>query len=177
MDFTPTGTDFALLFVFLFLFACSGWLTARLVPGRTILSPSDPAAAPFSCLEWILCGVLGAFAVTSVILLFTAQLGIFRIRFWLLLLAAFDLAVFLVWFSRRRKRAPTPRAPCFRFERKDLWLLPLVAFAFWMMNRPAEFVATYRDPGEYVNIAVTRRSCSLILPVESTALGRALTSL
>ena len=154
MDFTPTGTDFALLFVFLFLFACSGWLTARLVPGRTILSPSDPAAVPFSCLEWILCGVLGAFAVTSVILLFTAQLGIFRIRFWLLLLAVFNLAVFLVWFSRWRKRALTPRAPCFRFERKDLWLLPLVVFAFWMMNRPAEFVATYRDPGEYVNIAV-----------------------
>ena len=23
-----------------------------------------------------------------------------------------------------------------------------------MMNRPAEFVSTYRDPGEYVNIAV-----------------------
>ncbi|MSO23722.1 MAG: hypothetical protein EXQ58_10850 [Acidobacteria bacterium] len=154
MDFTPTGTDFALLFVFLFLFAWSGWLTASLVPGRTTLSPSDPASVPFSCLEWIFCCLLGAFAVTSVILLFTAQLGISRIRFWLLLLAVFDLAVFLVWFSRWRKRAPTLQPPCCRFERKDLWLLPLVAFAFWMMNRPAEFVATYRDPGEYVNIAV-----------------------
>ena len=49
----------------------------------------------FSFLEWILCGLLGAFAVTSVILLFTAQVGIFRIRFWLLLLAFFDLAAFL----------------------------------------------------------------------------------
>jgi len=154
LDFMPTGTDLALLFAFLFLFAWSGWLTASLVLGRPTLSPGDPASVPFSCLEWILCCLLGAFAVTSVILLFTAQVGIFRIRFWLLLLAVVDLAVFLVWFSRWRKRAPTLQPPCCRVERKDLWLLPLVAFAFWMMNRPAEFVATYRDPGEYVNIAV-----------------------
>ena len=92
--------------------------------------------------------------MTSVILLFTAQVGIFRIRFWLLLLAAFDLAAFLLAFARWRKRSPTLRSPCCRFEWKDLWLLPLVVFAFWMMNRPAEYVATYRDPGEYVNIAV-----------------------
>ncbi|HEU0007178.1 MAG TPA: hypothetical protein VFS12_14435, partial [Terriglobia bacterium] len=154
MDFTPTSTDIALLFVFLFLFACAGWLTAGLVLRRTTLSPSDPAPVPVSCLEWILCCLLGAFVVTSVILLLTAEVGIFRIRFWLLLLTVFDLAAFLLWFGRWRKRAPVLRLPCCRFEWKDLWLLPLVAFAFWMMNQPAEFVATYRDPGEYVNIAV-----------------------
>ena len=154
MDFTPTGTDFVLLFVFLFLFALSGWLTASLVLRRTTLAPNDPASVRFSCLEWTLCCLLCAFAVTSVILLLTAELDIFRIRFWLLLLASFDLAVFLLCFARWRKCASALQVPCCRFEWKDLWLFPLVAFAFWMMNRPAEFVATYRDPGEYVNIAV-----------------------
>jgi hypothetical protein len=86
--------------------------------------------------------------------LFTAQVGIFRIRFWLLLLAAFDLAAFLIAFARWRRRSPTLRSPSCRFAWKDLGLLPLVAFAFWMMNRPAEYVAAYRDPGEYVNIAI-----------------------
>ena len=152
LDFTPTSRDFVLLFVFLFLFACSGWFTAGLVLRRT--SPNDPASVSLSFLEYSVCGLLGAFAVTSVILLFTAQVGIFRIRFWLLLLAAFDLAAFLLAFARRRRRPPTLRSPCCRFEWKDLWLLPLVVFAFWMMNRPAEYVAGYRDPGEYVNIAV-----------------------
>jgi len=152
LDFTPTGTDFALLFVFLFLFACSGWFTASLILGRT--SPNDPASVSFSFLEYSVCSLLGAFAVTSVILLFTAQVGIFRIRFWLFLLAAFDLAAFLVTFASWRRRSPAPRSLCCRFEWKDLWLLPLVVFAFWMMNRPAEYVATNRDPGEYVNIAV-----------------------
>ena len=152
LDFTPTGTDFVLLFVFLFLFACSGWFTASLILRRTL--PNSPASVSFSFLEYSVCGLLSAFAVTSVILLFTAQVGIFRIRFWLLFLAAFDLAAFLLAFARWRKRSPTLRSPCCRFEWKDLWLLPLVVFAFWMMNRPAEYVATHRDPGEYVNIAV-----------------------
>jgi len=152
LDFTPTGIDVVLLFVFLFLFACSGWFIAGLVLRGT--SPKNPASVSFSFLEYSVCGLLGAFAVTSVILLFTAQVGIFRIRFWLLLLAAFDLAAFFLVFARWRRRSPTLRPPCCRFEWKDLWLLPLVVFAFWMMNRPAEYVATYRDPGEYVNIAV-----------------------
>ena len=153
MDFTPTGTDFALLFVFLLLFAGSGWFIASLVLRSSAHTPDTPASASFSCLEWILCSLLGAIAVTSVILLTTAQLGVFRIRFWLLLLAVFDLAASVVWFAQRRKRASAPLPGC-RCERRDLWLLPLVVFAFWMMNRPAEFVSTYRDPGEYVNIAV-----------------------
>jgi hypothetical protein len=151
LDFTPTGTDVVLLMVFLFLFACSGWFTAGLLR-RT--SPNDPASVSFSFLECSVCGLLGAFAITSVILLFTAQVGIFRIRFWLLLLGVFDLAAFLLAFARWRGRSPTLRSACCRFEWKDLWLLPLMIFAFWMMNRPAEYVATYRDPGEYVNIAV-----------------------
>ena len=155
MDFTPTGTDFALLFVFLFLFR---WLwLVHCEPGSPkhgTHSPNDPASASFSFLEWILCGLLGAFTVTSVILLFTAQLGIFRIRFWLLLLAVFDLAAVSVCFARWRERAPAHDLPAADSNGRDLWLLPLVVFAFWMMNRPAEFVSTYRDPGEYVNIAV-----------------------
>ena len=152
MDFTPTGTDFALLWVFLLLFAGSGWLIGSLLLRST--EHANSPACPFSCLEWVLCCLLGALAVTSVILLLTAQLGIFRIRFWLLFLAVFDLIGSLLWFARRRKLAPPQRFPHCRVERVDLWLLPLVAFAFWMMNRPSEFVASYRDPGEYVNIAV-----------------------
>ena len=126
MDFTPTATDYALLFVFLLLFVWSGWLTASLLLRRTVLAPSDPAFVRFSGLESILCCLLGAFAVTSVILLFTAQLGIFRIRFWLLLLAVFDLTAFLLWFARSRKPASIPRPPHYNFERKDLWLLLLL---------------------------------------------------
>jgi len=152
LDFTPTGTDIVLLLVFLFLFACSGWFTAALVLGRN--SPDNPAFVSFSFLEYSVCGLLGALVVTSVILLLTAQVGVFRIRFWLLLLAAFDLAAFLLAFARWRRHSPTLRSPSCRFAWKDLGLLPLVVFAFWMMNRPAEYVATYRDPGEYVNIAV-----------------------
>ena len=154
MDFTPTGTDVALLFVFLLLFAGSGWLIASLVLRSTAHTHDSPAFASFSCLEWTLCSLLGAVAVTSVILLCTAQSGIFRIRFWLLLLAVFDLAAGVVWFARWRKHAPAQQLSYCRFQRRDLWLLPLAAFAFWMMNHPAEFVSTYRDPGEYVNIAV-----------------------
>jgi hypothetical protein len=143
--------DVVLLLVFLFLFACSGWFTAEFILRAT--SP-DPDNVSYSFLECSICGLLGALAVTSVILLFTAQIGLFRIRFWLLLLAAFDLTVFLLWFAGSRKPASIPRPPHYNFERKDLWLLPLLIFALWMMNRPAEFVATSRDPGEYVNIAV-----------------------
>ena len=92
--------------------------------------------------------------MTSVILLLTAQLGIFRIRFWLSLLAILDVALFLVSFSTGRRRVSTGQSLGCRLEKKDLWLVPLVVFTFWMMNRPAEFAATHRDPGEYVNIAV-----------------------
>lgn len=156
MDFQPTGTDFALLLVFLLLFVWSGWLMIGLVLGRPAPPSGDSSPVPFSLLECSVCGLLGAFTVTSIILLFTAQVGIFRVRFWLLLLGAFDLVAFLLPRIRRQ----TPAAPvtlwsgiC-RIERNDLWLFPLIVFAFWMMNRSAEYVAAYRDPGEYVNIAV-----------------------
>ena len=152
MHFTPTGMDVVLLFLFLFLFASSGWLTASLILRKTSLN--NPACVSFSFLEYSVCSLLGALVVTSVILLLTAQVGMFRIRFWLLLLAAFDLAVFFLEFVHWRRRSPGLRSPICRLGWKDLWLLPLVVFAFWMMNRPAEYVATYRDPGEYVNIAV-----------------------
>jgi hypothetical protein len=167
LNFTPGSTDFALLFVFLSLFVCSGWLTASWVMGRTTAGSAYATPAPFSCFEWILSGLLGAFAVTSAILLFTAQVGLFRIRYWLLLLAAFSLTALLLRFFRGREPAPSLRPHCSRSEPKDLWLLPLVAFAFWMMNRPAEFVAGYRDPGEYVNIAV-RLSDSPSLRIRDT---------
>jgi len=153
LDFTPSATDAALLFLFMFLFVSFGWLSANLIVGLTARSEATPAGSAVSCLEWLVCGLLGAFAATSIVLLSSAQLGVFRIRYWLVLLAVFDVAALFVGFSLGRRRV-LPQRPLCRFERRDLWLLPLLAFAFWMMNRPAEFVATYRDPGEYVNIAV-----------------------
>jgi len=151
LDFKPTATDFGLLFIFLALFACSGWLTTRFALRRRL---GDPDSESFTSLQWMLCSALCGFAVTSVVLLFTSQLGIFRLRFWLLLLAVFDLAAFVLWFTRWRHPAARRESSGCRFRWNDLWLVPLAAFSFWIMNRPAEFVAAYRDPGEYVNIAV-----------------------
>jgi len=175
VEFLPSWRDYALLTFFLVLFLLSGWLTWSLIwcgSGSAASRKSKEKIAPAtSCLEAALGCLLCSLAVTSVILLLTAQAGIFRIRFWLSLLAVYDLVALLIHW-RIARSVPKPEAAdplrgddphpvhllsrsfsC-RFEKSDLWALALALLAFMVLNRPGEFVAANRDPGEYLNIAV-----------------------
>jgi hypothetical protein len=177
VEFLPGWRDYALLTLFVFLFLLSGWSTWGLIwhsSGSTGGGKSKERIGPeLSCLEGALACLLCSLAVTSVILLLTAQVGIFRIRFWLLLLAVYDLVAVLFSHWKLTRSVPRPETqeplrggeprgsvyPPFRlfscrFERNDLWALALAIFAFIAFNQPGEFVATNRDPGEYLNIAV-----------------------
>jgi len=151
LDFTPALADYAFLIIFALLFASSGWLTASFVFSNRPAGGEAPKE--LGCLEFILTAILCSFAVTSFVLLLTAQAGIFRIRFWLVLLALYDLAVAILCADKWRRKSALSPWPC-RWRSADLLLLPLAAFTFWIMYLPAEFIPTYRDPGEYVNIAV-----------------------
>lgn len=151
MDFTPTLTDYTFLTAFAALFAFSGWLTANLVFRKS--PEAERLSRELGCFEFALAALLCSFAVTSFILLITAQAGIFRIRFWLLFLALYDAGTVTLWVARERRHSFS-RLVWPRCKLSDTWLLALAVVTFWMMNRPAEFVATYRDPGEYVTIAV-----------------------
>ena len=176
MEFLPSWRDYALLTLFLVLFLLSGWSTWSLIwhgSGSAAGGKSNERIGPaLSCLEAALGCLLCSLAVTSVILLITAQAGIFRIRFWLSLLALYDLAVlFIHWKITRsvdKQEAANPprdegprysvhppfRFRSYRFEKSDIWALTLAILAFMVLNRPSEFVAANRDPGEYLNIAV-----------------------
>ncbi len=183
MEFLPSWRDYALLTLFLVLFLLSGWSTWSLIwhgSGSAASGKSKEKIEPAtSCLEAALGCLLCSLAVTSVILLLTAQAGIFRIRFWLSLLALYDLVVLLIYWraarSVHKQEAADPRrgdSPCpvhlpfrfrsCRFEKSDIWALVLAILAFTVLNRPSEFVAANRDPGEYLNIAVKlAEACSL----------------
>lgn len=174
MNFSPGWTDYLLLAVFAGLFVLSGGFTFLLAwgsGGATDARQNRESHRPLCLLEAALGSVLCGLAVTSGVLLLTAQAGMFRIRFWLLLLAAYDAAVFLIlwkrlrlslprlpsvadlkWFAELRRAGSGPRS--IRLDWSDGLALLLALLTFVVLNRPAEFVATHRDPGEYLNIAV-----------------------
>ncbi|PYV40355.1 MAG: hypothetical protein DMG06_20525, partial [Acidobacteria bacterium] len=125
MEFSPTWTDYSLLVVFASLFLLSGWLTYLVlchekkwlerpqiglergdaVSSRLNLTPREITTDErFSFLEVLLIILISALVVTSVILLLTAQLGIFRIRFWVFLLFLFDALVMIyLWLVRSHR--------------------------------------------------------------------------
>jgi hypothetical protein len=112
------------------------------------------AAGTLPFVDAILLSLICALAVTSFILLLTAQLGIFRFRYWLLALFLYD-ALLLTFFSKsRRLQFHLPVIHRHRFERGHFLLVPLFCLALFTFYRPSEFILTNRDPGEYVNIAV-----------------------
>jgi hypothetical protein len=92
--------------------------------------------------------------VTSFVLLITAELGVFRFRFWLLLLILYNLALVLLYRRRLVSWFCFPFSGGLRLSRADLVVLPIGLLAFLMFSPTSEFVTTHRDPGEYVNIAI-----------------------
>jgi hypothetical protein len=175
MIFSPTWTDISGLALFISLFLSSGWLTClfffkRVRRGQESSPPTKKgsvregrgsvngqefeAAETLPLVESILLSLINALVVTSFILLLTAQLGIFRFRYWLLLLFLYDALLLIFFRKSRRLQFCLPIISRHRFERSDFLLLPLCCLAIFTFYRPSEFILTNRDPGEYVNIAV-----------------------
>ncbi len=56
----------------------------------------------FTFFEWVLLCVLVGLTVTSFILMLTAELGIFRIRFWILSLIVYDLSLLVLLLGSKK---------------------------------------------------------------------------
>jgi hypothetical protein len=144
MDLSPSLLNVG-AFGFFFLFLLSGLLTM-------LLLHRGEALPALSRIEKALTLILGSLAVTSLILLLTAQLGIFQIRFWLLSLMLYNLGA-LAYILRRGVllrqllRFETRRQMC-----GSVWVFLVCVIALFMFGRPSETIDT-RDPGGYVNIA------------------------
>ncbi len=170
MPFTPSLIDYVLLLVFAVLFLLSGWVTGlcfsrsnrafAFSPGRSpgagipATSTSESPSHGICLLEYFLLIPVSGVLVTSLLLLCTAQLGVFRFRFWLVLLFVYTGTLLAV--SRRQLRVwgGLPFAGGVKAGRSD-WAILLILLAAWWMFRPvAEYLTTQRDPGEYVSIAV-----------------------
>ena len=172
MGFTRTWFEYALFSFWGILFLSAGFLTVTLVLGslRKRLLAIEPAieispvskkelALPidqseFTFFEWILQCVLAGLTVTSFILLLTAELGIFRIRYWILSLIIYDLSLLALLFFSKKSFAFSKCWSAFKFHWSDLLAILCACLTFFILNRPAEYVLTNRDPGEYVSIAL-----------------------
>lgn len=172
MGFTRPWSEYALFSFWGILFLSAGWLTVSLVLGSlrkrllaieqvNIISPisKQETALPthhseFTFFEWILqCGLAGL-TVTSFILLLTAELGIFRIRYWILSLIIYDLCLIALLIYSKKSIHLSSGLLAFRFHWSDILAILCTFLTFFILNRPAEYVLTNRDPGEYVSIAL-----------------------
>ncbi len=172
MGFTRTWFEYALFSFWGILFLSAGFLTVTLVLGnlrkrllaieRAIkISPvsKKESALPidhseFTFFEWILLCLLAGLTVTSFILLLTAELGIFRIRYWILSLIIYDLSLLALLFFSKKSFDYSTCMSAFRFDWSDILAILCAFLTFFILNRPAEYVLTNRDPGEYVSIAL-----------------------
>jgi hypothetical protein len=174
MDFVPTRIDLVILFLFIALFLVAGWLTTSLVTALTgkryhdwgsnggkesktrepSAGPSSNSATRFMLLEYFLLIPLTAAVVVSLLLLATAQLGVFRFRVWLLLLFLYDAILTFSFRSKLRLWVRLPFSKELRGSWSDLLILPFLFLAVSLFHPVSEFVTTQRDPGEYVNIGV-----------------------
>ncbi len=160
MDFVPGWKDYSLLLQFAGLFGVSGWLTYRLAVGRL----HDPAISGatsgtrvtlFKILTGpVLLSTVCGLIVTSCFLILSAQLGVGRIRYLFLLLAVYSLVCFglLLRSGNLQWRLPIRKWP--RLGWSDLWLAGVLVLGFFTFGKTAEYIASQRDPGEHVNIAV-----------------------
>ncbi|MEW5975504.1 MAG: hypothetical protein AB1898_06825 [Acidobacteriota bacterium] len=147
MSFSPTLADWLSLLTFLALLSAAGLLTALLI-GR-----AQNSLLRLSFLELGLLASGASILVGSVVLIFTAEFGIFRIRYWIAFLTAFDLlAAVLVW---QRSRTEKPWSTLAVHRLVEEWMaVPLLLMGLFLFLRTSEFITGSRDPGEYVNIAV-----------------------
>ena len=160
MDFVPGWKDASLLLQFAGLFGVSGWLTCRLAVGRlgepALSDPPSGARLDLfrSLVSPLLLSILCGLIVTSCFLMLSAQLGVARIRHLFLALAVYNL-ICLAWLLK--SRALQWRLPAWRRPRpgwSDLWLAGILLLGLFTFGRTAEYIASQRDPGEHVNIAV-----------------------
>jgi hypothetical protein len=175
MEFVPTAADYFILIVFTFLallsglfgflFCCCGSSergdgTEFLRPHRTAIgsprkSPaaSNPSRGFLTLFETILLILINTVVISSFVLLLTAQLGVFRFRYWCLFFVLFLAPILLYLYLRRRTGRPLTATVSFDFAPSDWFFLPLAALAFFVFNPPSHAIHT-RDPGGYANIAV-----------------------
>ena len=160
MDLVPGWKDYSLLLQFAVLFGASGWLTTRLAVGRlgkpALSDPPSGARLDLfrSLVSPVLLSILCGLIVTSCFLMLSAQLGVARIRYLFLALAAYNL-ICLAWLLK--SRALQWRLPAWRGPRpgwSDLWLAGILLLGLFTFGRTAETVSSQRDPGEHANIAV-----------------------
>jgi hypothetical protein len=85
--------------------------------------------------------------------LLTAQLGLFRFRYWCLLFVLFLAAIFVYLYLRGKTGRPSTATLSLDRAASDWLFLPLAALAFFVFNPPSQAIHT-RDPGGYANIAV-----------------------
>src|SRR5438034_5247066 len=166
MTFLPTLTDYFMLFVFSFFFLFTGWLTHLIVckkkgcverstsqEKQMIPIKQGTSSQNLPLFESILLILINGLVVTSFILLLTAQLGVFRFRFWCLLFILYDV-IALIYLKRSGKlQFPLTDSDSRQFQRSDWLVLPLCLLALFTFNKPSKSIHT-RDPGGYVNIAV-----------------------
>src|SRR6267378_4240973 len=98
MEFVPTATDYFLLIVFVLLALVSGWFSFLFFccgsseegsksesskwRWNAIRPPGKPGS--ITILEMVLLILINTFLMSSFVLLLTAQLGLFRFRYWCL---------------------------------------------------------------------------------------------
>ena len=158
MGFTRTWFEYALFSFWGILFLSAGFLTVTLVLGnlRKRLLAIEPAikispvskkesALPidhseFTFFEWILLCLLAGLTVTSFILLLTAELGIFRIRYWILSLIIYDLSLLALLFFSKKSFDFSTCMSAFRFNWSDILAILCAFLTFFILNRPAEYV-------------------------------------
>ncbi len=171
MQFTPTLTDFVILIVFALLSLLSGWFTFLFFSARnakpkgsSALSERIPSASStgneieptaadrLTLFETILLVLINTVAISSLVLLLAAQLGLFRFRHWCLFFVLYLLSIIIYLFSSGRLR-PASALLSPKLVKSDWAFLPLAALALWSFKPPSEAIHT-RDPGGYANIAV-----------------------
>ena len=160
MEFIPTWKDYWVLLQFIGLFGLSGWLTYRLVVrklgelSRVHQEPGAKGDTLQNLINSILLSVISGLVPTSFFLVFCAQVGFFRIRFLLLLLAVYSFACLAYLLKSGKLSWCRPQLRWTPFGWSDLWLFGVLALGVFTFGRPSEYVTSQRDPGEYVNIAV-----------------------
>jgi len=172
MGFTRTWSEYTLFSFWGILFLTAGWLTVTLFIGSLgkrlsadrLVKNAPPRKreesafsidhGEFTFFEWVLLCVLAGLTVTSFILLLTAELGIFRIRFWILSLIVYDLSLLALLLGSKKPFRFSTLLSGFKFHGSDILAILCAILTFVVLNRPAQYVLTNRDPGEYVSVAL-----------------------
>lgn len=160
MEFIPAWKDYWVLLQFIGIFGLSGWVTYRLVVRkleeftRVHQEPGAKSDMLQNLINPILLSIISGLVPTSFFLVFCAQLGFFRIRFLLLLLAVYSLICLAYLLKSGKLSWCRPQLRWTRFDWSDLWLFGILVLGVFTFGRPSEYITSQRDPGEYVNIAV-----------------------